>query len=61
MKTILLGGVCATVMDSLSLQMAEAAMRNAKTPQQMMIAKTNVQQAKARQIAERMQYQCFDN
>lgn len=53
MRTILLGGVCSTVMDSLSLQMAEAAMRNAKTPEQMMMARTNVQAAKARQIAER--------
>jgi len=53
MKTILLGGVCATVMDSLSLQMAEAQLRNAKNPQQMMIAKTAVQAAKARQVAER--------
>lgn len=53
MRTILLGGVCATVMDSLSLQMAEAQLRNAKNPQQMMMAKTMVQAAKARQVAER--------
>ena len=43
MQTILMGGVCSTVMDSLSLQMAQAAMAHAKTPQQMMIARTQVQ------------------
>lgn len=53
MREILLGGVCATVMDSLSLQMANMALAHAKTPDQMMRAKLAVQQAKSRQIAER--------
>ncbi len=44
---------CASVMDSLSLQMAQAAMAHARTPKQEMIARLQLQQAKARQIAER--------
>jgi hypothetical protein len=40
-------------MDSLSLQMAQAAMAHARTPKQEMIARLQLQQAKARQIAER--------
>jgi hypothetical protein len=40
-------------MDSLSLQMAQAALAHARTPKQEMMARLQLQQAKARQVAER--------
>ena len=56
---LLSADVCGTVMDSLSLQMAQAAVAHARTPQQMMAARQQLMSAKARQVAERMEYQCF--
>ena len=56
---LLSADVCGTVMDSLSLQMAQAAVAHARTPQQMMAARQQLMAAKARQVAERMEYQCF--
>jgi hypothetical protein len=56
---LLSADVCGTVMDSLSLQMAQAAVAHARTPQQMLAARQQLMSAKARQVAERMEYQCF--
>jgi len=59
-EVMLSANVCGTVMDSLSLQMAQAALAHAKTPTQMMRAKQQVMAAKSRQAAERLEYNCFD-
>eukprot|EP00295_Goniomonas_pacifica_P019253 CAMPEP_0175866112 /NCGR_PEP_ID=MMETSP0107_2-20121207/34033_1 /TAXON_ID=195067 ORGANISM="Goniomonas pacifica, Strain CCMP1869" /NCGR_SAMPLE_ID=MMETSP0107_2 /ASSEMBLY_ACC=CAM_ASM_000203 /LENGTH=56 /DNA_ID=CAMNT_0017183613 /DNA_START=15 /DNA_END=185 /DNA_ORIENTATION=+ len=56
MKTSLLGGLCATVSDDITLNMLRAAMHRDPTNLQL---RQKYMMAKTRNNAERMEYHCF--